>query len=165
MNCICSPLQFPQWACTLDSIINSFFSLLVNLINFQLDCICMFIEFGRSLLPLISHTYYLKERKILSVSFLGLFVWNMGHHPAGNFLQGEVNADIFKQASELLGNILNILLDGQLHPEASYQRKDWLSNYKCSKIVLLSLSKPLDCREQNGLFEHILSHLCFNNVL
>lgn len=69
------------------------------------------------------------------MSFLGLFVWNMGHHPAGIFLQPEVNADIFKQASELLGNILSLLADGQLHPKVLYQRNNWqimLSNYKCS---------------------------------
>lgn len=58
---------------------------------------------------------------MLSMSFLVLFIWNVGHRPAGIFLQPKVIADIFIQASELLGNILSLLTDSQLHPKALYE--------------------------------------------
>lgn len=60
---------------------------------------------------------------MLSMSFLVLFIWNMGH-PAGIFLQPEVIAALDIHTGliqELLANILSLLTDRQLHPKALYQ--------------------------------------------
>lgn len=99
---------------------------------------CIQEKFAPSCLEVLFWHILAEGEENVEHAFPLLFIWNMGHHPAGIFLQPEVIADIFIQASELLGNILSLLTDRQLHPKALYQCKDW-------QIMLSNDTSSLNC--------------------